>query len=147
MKTVVVAHPSGKSAWCCSFPETPSENQTTQQDQFIFDLGNQIESLRQQLETSQKREVMLRDALSYYDGSHSIDQWDENLMPSRAWDKRRIEALAATADLDGLILCEKKPVGYRYELKAGEYTFSENRYSDERYVSRMTPLYRAWEPK
>lgn len=32
--------------------------------------------------------------LKAYDGSHSIDQWDENLMPSRAWDKARVKALA-----------------------------------------------------
>lgn len=40
--------------------------------------------------------TLLRVVLSSYDGSHSIDQWDENIMPTRAWDKKRIEALAAT---------------------------------------------------
>ena len=56
----------------------------------------EVDSLCQQLADHIKREMMLRETLSSYDGSHSIDQWDENLMPSRAWDERRIEALAAT---------------------------------------------------
>ena len=87
-----------------------------------------------ELADSQKREVMLRDALEYHQAQTRPIE-------------RTGEALAATADLKDVILCHWVAIGYRYELKAGEYTFSENRYSDERYVSRMTPLYSAWEPK
>lgn len=65
------------------------------------------ENLRQQLADSQKREMMLRDSLQRLwheraTGSVSIEAW----VASR-------ETLSATADIDGLILCEKKPVACR----------------------------------
>ena len=50
-------------------------------------------------------------------------------------------ALAATADLDGLILCEKKPVARK--ISYGSLVFLEG-YAE---LSEGTPLYRAWEPK
>ncbi len=66
-------------------------------------------ALRQQLEASQKREVMLRDALEtcevgdFSTGHVIYPSFDEKLVN---------EALAATADIDGLILCEKEPFAW-----------------------------------
>jgi len=36
-----------------------------------------------------------------------------------------------------------EPVAWRYELKAGEYTFAEKRYFDEAYVQRVIALHTA----
>ena len=111
---------------------------------FNAQLQDENAQLSQQLADSQKQVTLLREAMqgAWKDGYCFVGlegQTDEQ--------KAFEQALAATADLKDAILCHRVAIGYRYELKAGEYTFSENRYSDERYVSRMTPLYRAWEPK
>ena len=79
-------------------------------------LAEQCDKMCQQLETSQKREVMLRDALEYHQAQTRPIQRTE-------------EALAATADLDGLILCHAEPE------------------SQERIGDLTVLLYRAWEPK
>ena len=56
MKQSAVMHPTQKYAWVCSFQETPSEPITSNCDQFIFDLGEERDQLREQVK-------MLRDAL------------------------------------------------------------------------------------
>ena len=56
---------------------------------------DEIAFLQEQLAEAQKQIVRLRNVLVAYDGSHSVDQWDENIMPTRHWDKQRVEALAA----------------------------------------------------
>ena len=96
----------------------------------------EIESLRQQLEASQKREVMLRYAVAKA-AAHvkpTCNDLYEELM----------QALAATADLDGLILCKKKPTAWCQEViyeMAPEFAFSWFN-TQLHYL----PLYRAWEP-
>ena len=53
----------------------------------------------------------------------------------------KIEALDATADLDGLILCEKEPAAWKtVEMLYPPITEEQRRSSD-------VPLYRAWGPK
>ena len=107
-------------------------------------LAEQCDKMRQQLETSQKREVMLRDALEYHQAQTRPIQRTE-------------EALAATADLDGLILCEKKPVAWlRDDDKGGSINTMSDCCTDAvkelllrvnpNNVERYTiPLYRAKE--
>jgi hypothetical protein len=113
---------------------------TTYHDTLINEAANEIESLRQQLEASQKREVMLRekfqelaDNFVWNGDDHSYQHWVIEVSQS---------ALAATADLDGLILCEKEPIG--------DVTDSLGELAVIMYP-RMPPagtkLYRAWEPK
>jgi regulator of replication initiation timing len=91
--------------------------------QQLADEFDKREALDNELADHIKREVMLRKALynikTYAD---SIDDAD-NLCE---------EALTATADLDGLILCDADHVSFLHEESLDEYTI---------------PLYRAWEPK
>jgi hypothetical protein len=123
------------------------------------DAADMIESLRQQLVDSQKREVMLReraqrmiDNADWKVGGMLSDKSPARDIPSRAgsWVKTRNlaslrDALADAADLDGLILCEKNPKAWcqdvKYEMHP-EFAFSwvETQLHD-------FPLYRAWEPK
>ena len=94
-------------------------------------------SLRQQLDSSQKREVMLRDVIQ-----ESLMQY--RLKTSHEQARKFSEALAATADLDGLILCKKKPTAWCqdviYEM-APEFAFSW--VETQLHASAI----RAWEPK
>jgi hypothetical protein len=103
---------------------------------------DEAESLRNQLSDHIKREVMLRDALEtckvgdFSTGHVIYPSFDEQLVNN---------ALAATDDLDGLILCKKKPTAWcqdvTYEM-APKFAFS--------WVQTQLhdfPLYRAWEPK
>lgn len=87
----------------------------------------------EQLADSQKREVLLRDALEYHQAQTRPIQ-------------KTIEALAATADLDGLILCHAEPVGYKHETADGLSCLNTLPPSGQ--IGWITtPLYRAWEPK
>ena len=82
---IQLGEPEGELAGCCETAEWAA---------------GYIESLRQQLADSQKREVMLRTALEDF-----LKQY-----PHMA-KGYLLDALAATeADLGGLILCEKEPV-------------------------------------
>jgi len=73
-------------------------------EELCYEASNEIESLRQQLADSQKQVTLLRDALK---SIHAIEDklfgpdWEEI---DEARDIVNV-ALAATADLDGLILC------------------------------------------
>ena len=120
-------------------------------EEIIEAQGEEIESLRQQLSDHIKREVMLRDALKY--SRHQCEGlrvWGGMSWSYHPFQAKRIfdaceEALAAATDLDGLILCKKKPTAWcqdvTYEM-APEFAFSwvETQIHD-------FPLYRAWEPK
>lgn len=112
----------------------------------------EVEELKQQLADHIKREVMLRDGLK------------------RANDLLRIsydyfsplirEAIAATADLDGLIVCHAEPVAWQTFDGEGGYdyrSYEDNEDYRDDYIKRnssqkfyenwVIPLYRAWEPK
>ncbi len=78
---------------------TPNE-QLDGLDSDLAAAGQMIESLRQQLADSQKREVMLRDVLQFYMNNGICEPLYH----------RAQAALAATADLDKFVLCEKEPV-------------------------------------
>lgn len=91
----------------------------------------EIESLRQQLADSQKREVMLRNALDYAN-SILVESYDHVIHSV-------VKALAATADMKDVILCEKKPVARK--ISYGSLVFLEG-YAE---LSEGTSLYRAWE--
>ena len=80
--------------------------------EFNAQLQDENEALRQQLADHIKREVMLRDALEtcevgdFSTGHVIYPSFDEKLVN---------EALAATADLSGLVLCDAEPAGYEVE--------------------------------
>ncbi len=107
------------------------------EDKYLVERG-MLRLKRAEFEDSQKREVMLREALEtcevgdFSTGHVIYPSFDEKLVT---------EALAATADLDGLILCEKKPVARK--ISYGSLVFLEG-YAE---LSEGTSLYRAWEPK
>ena len=99
---------------------------------------NGWDDLRQQLETSQKREVILRDALRHLWNERTPDSLDE-----------AGEALASTTNLDDLILCHAVEVGWiGTGPRDGRCEFSKSKPANS--VMRdfnMKPLYRAREPK
>ena len=98
-----------------------------------------IESLRQQLSDHIKREVMLRDVL--LDCDASFDQ-------GRGMPASLGEALAATADLNGLILCHAEPIRWSYTTNGlHEWTTKYPPPDDAIDAGSLIPLYRAWEPK
>ncbi len=112
-----------------------------------------IESLRQQLsganarielmgETAlnqQKREVLLRVKLSEISWSND-SKWQSDCAK---------EALASTTNLDDLILCEKKPFEFRWELRSNGFVQHTEKllHTISKDLWYITPLYRAWEPK
>ena len=105
-------------------------------------LKEEIESLRKQLAAHIKREVMLRDAVNaIWDNPH----WKPHGMPVVIVHQLQ-EALAATADLDGLILCEKEPCRddgrCQYAIDHGAEGLGHCPEG-----KCCMPLYRAWEPK
>ena len=94
---------------------------------FALEHDDKVE-LEQQLATSQKREVMLREA---------IDRQPYTM------DKQVCEALAATSDLDRYILCEKEPVAHVDED-------DDNKWATlvvDIDIRLGTPLYRPRRPK
>ena len=118
-----------------------------------------IESLRQQLADSQKQVTLLRDALK---SIHAIEDklfgsdWEEI---DEARDIANV-ALAATADLSGVILCHAEPVAWQTFDGEGGYdyrSYEDNEDYRDDYIKRnssqkfyenwVIPLYRAWEPK
>ena len=103
-----------------------------------------IESLRQQLADHIKREVMLRDAL---DRLICMDVAYQRGPVVVAAVELAVEALAATADLSGVILCHAEPIAHMYQHdETGRTTFvaMPDRMSERRWYE--IPLYRAWEP-
>jgi hypothetical protein len=105
--------------------------------------------LEQQLADRIKREVMLRKHISSF-GHHHTCNAAKHRLPC---DCGYREALASTADLDGLILCEKEPVAWQsYHSRAMpelsvEFDEPELVMSFNDDVVWKKPLYRAWEPK
>ena len=95
---------------------------------------NERESMYQQLEASQKREVMLRDSILQHRAANS--EWD--LLASEASFRK---VLAATTDIDGLILCHAEPAAIVYRDYGGNGAILQTELADDE------PLYRAWEPK
>lgn len=55
--------------------------------------ANQIEQMKKQIHKLKDELKQATTVLKAYDGSHALDQWDENLMPSRLWVKSRNEFL------------------------------------------------------
>ena len=105
----------------------------------MCDMNETIESLRQQLATMTAHNVMLRDAIKPF----AEGCWSRDLQIQAR------EALAATeADLGGLIMCEKEPVGIWHAGDTDEesdfFIFSEAGDISEN-CTRCTKLYRAKE--
>jgi hypothetical protein len=94
----------------------------------------QIEQMRQQLADSQKQVVMLREVVNRnIECIHFEDTGPEAelcVVFSR-------EALAATADLDGLILCHAEPAAIVYRDYGGNGAILQTELADDE------PLYRA----
>jgi hypothetical protein len=73
--------------------------------------ADRIEELEQQLAEREKQIVLMRDALEY--------AWKPSYETNGITGARMAnEALAATQDLSGLVLCDAEPVGY---IKEGYY--------------------------
>jgi hypothetical protein len=96
--------------------------------------ATEIEAMRQQLAACQQREVMLRS--SFLSSANYIDTLGGTSIEAR-------RTLAATTDLDGLILCDAEPVGYYRPTDSG---FCAG-YSSEKLNDKWEPTFRAWEPK
>ena len=107
-------------------------------------VAREIESLRQQLAHREAQIVMLRGSLELI----ALDDCCTYPAPIAQ------EALAATDDLSGYILCEREPVGYIFqhedtgrtmcvEAQQVEWNFEKNNPR----LFKVGPLYRAWEPK
>jgi len=107
------------------------------EDKYLVERG-MLRLKRAEFEDSQKREVMLRDAL--WNQLNDCINFNGGRLTTCIMEAST-EALAATADLDGLILCEKKPVARK--ISYGSLVFLEG-YAE---LSGGTSLYRAWEPK
>jgi len=110
---------------------------------------DKADELSGQLTDSQKREVMLRDALH----AIAIEIATENLSAITVLKKcfrMADEALAATADLKDVILCHANPVAWIGQgLEPLVPEDLDKLRLQEPGLSTLydTPLYRAWEPK
>jgi hypothetical protein len=91
-----------------------------------------------------KREVMLRDALTVMVRNGQKQGWNDSYKSDMAQSKK---ALAATDDLDGLILCHAEPVGYGREIITPGNKISIGWLWLESPKEHYIPVYRAWEPK
>ena len=98
--------------------------------------------------------VMLREVLEKVRGHgrlHNLfscvgsDSYDPECADLNAQKCRELaeEALAATADLKDVRLCEKEPIGWCGTSGVGELIVSKSKI----WNFLTTPLYRAWEPK
>ena len=108
--------------------------QLAEKDQTILDHVEIQNSLRHQLHDAIKREVMMRDSLEKLSDFAKVGSLEMYISE---------EALAATTDLDGLILCENNPVGFYLNREE----FFDDWYSSVQLSEKWEPLYRAWEPK
>jgi len=97
--------------------------------------------VRDQLSDHIKREVMLWDAMNRIAFSRIGKCTDlaQELFNREKW---ATEALAATADLDGLILCHAEPVATVDEDDDNKWATL----ADNIDIKRGTLLYRAWDP-
>ena len=82
------------------------------------------------LEDSQKQVTLLREELEKYRGQ--VNQYGKHTAA---------DALDATDDLDGLILCHAEPAAIVYRDYGGNGAILQTELADDE------PLYRAWEPK
>jgi predicted nuclease with TOPRIM domain len=120
-----------------------------------FDSINEdLSAMEDQLSDHIKRDVMLRDALQQLHDNIAEYARINHLGGFDNQDMRMArKALADTADLDGLILCEKEPVAWQsYHSRAMpelsvEFDEPELVMSFNDDVVWKKPLYRAWEPK
>ena len=92
-----------------------------------------IDDMRQQLADHIKREVMLRDAIKPF----TEGCWSRDLQVHTR------EALAATVNLDGLILCHAEQVAFLNPYGGVLQTLTTGLEKS----TFTTPLYLAWEPK
>ena len=99
--------------------------------EFNAQLQNENESLRQQLLSSQKREVMLRYAIS----------WCRKITVDLDIHDALDHALSATTDIDGLILCHAELAAIVYRDYGGNGAILQTELADDE------PLYRTKGPK
>jgi hypothetical protein len=141
----------------------------------LADWLNERESLRQQLTDSQKQVTLLQKGILAVDclinnssgvvelhHNGDIAEWGSLRTGGQfeSWLVEFDEALAATTDLDGLILCDAEPVAWQTFDGEGGYdyrSYEDNEDYRDDYIKRnssqkfyenwVIPLYRAWEPK
>jgi len=105
------------------------------QHQTIKKQAAQIATMRETALNQQKRDVMLRDALRHLWNARTPDSLDE-----------AGEALAATADLSSLVICDAEPCRddgrCQYAIDHGAEGLGHCLEG-----KCCMPLYRAWEPK
>lgn len=109
-----------------------AQEEITVDEQRVADLMGDVNRLGQQLDDHLKREVMLRDAL----------HWIACQPASGAIQCRATEALADTADLGDVRLCEKEPVGMMHESGNAIYAGC-----DCNIAGYTVQVFRAWRPK
>ena len=107
----------------------------------------EIECLREQLAAMTAHNVMLREWIKQH--GEITDTCTFNILKRSLSGLRDLEtvskALAATADLDGLILCHAEPVAFIEKITSRLAPPEDNHY--KRFWMCYEPLYRAWEPK
>jgi len=115
--------------------------------------NEKYESLRQQLATKDVEIATLRTQAGIFNSRHEEDQKQivmlrefvkllRDYIPASAVGNMTVqEALAATADLSGLVLCDAEPAAIVYRDYGGNGAILQTELADDE------PLYRAWEPK
>ena len=101
----------------------------------LKDHGEIQQALCSQLAEREKQVAMLRSYLNRWAFTQSEDECAHMEVQ---------EALAATADLDGLILCHAEPVAFIEKITSRLAPPEDNHY--KQFWMCYEPLYRAWEP-
>ena len=108
------------------------------------DCEEKIIELRQQLASREAQIVMLRDAILQFRNEPLLGR-AHAIRRTKGYAAMGYAAIDATDDLDGLILCEKKPAVETLSVVTNTgYVYVR---AIDRKVEPNTQLYRAWEPK
>jgi len=91
-------------------------------------------ALKEKLYLREMQLISLRSDFAISDTLHSFAAVTEHIK----------QALAATADLDGLILCHAEPVAFIEKITSRLAPPEDNHY--KQFWMCYEPLYRAWEP-
>jgi hypothetical protein len=115
----------------------------------------QIETLEQQLARVHECLNSVREACLFSEDDGSIGVTQEPHIPYQLFDDI-CKALAATADLENVILCHAEPAAWQFvddeELNYTAYNKNPPTQEQVEYLKKWNrpewePLYRAWEPK
>ncbi len=108
--------------------------QLTKAHNMIDALEKKNNALKEKLYLREMQLISLRSDFAISDTLHSFAAVTEHIK----------QALAATADLDGLILCHAEPVAFIEKITSRLAPPEDNHY--KQFWMCYEPLYRAWEP-